>query len=603
MVIGKHFTKYYFKYAITFILGIAALIVVDIYQLKLPDIVGGIIDAIAAGEAIARGETSTAEVLTTEMLVGYIVDLVIMLCVVFVGRFVWRICIFGNGVKIETDIRNEMFEHMEKMSVTYYTKNKTGALMALYTNDLSTIRRAFAGGTLMLIDALTLGIVAFVKMVRMSWQFTLISFVPLVLVSAFAAAMRRRISRKVKRNLEAFAALSDYVQEDFSGISVIKAYVKEKRKEFLFGKYNKENMDTCMDFVKDQALVQVLVNVVISIGMYGVIFLGGILLYQTQIGNLVGSFTIGNLITFNSLLGALVWPLMAIGDLINLRGQSKASEKRVSELLDEPVDINDDNVNYQEMKVTDIKGSIKFNDVTFRYPASPVDSLSNVSFDIEAGEMVGIMGATGSGKTTIVELLLRLYNLPDDKILVDGFDIMHLPVKFVRDVIAYVPQETFLFKDTIDENIAFSMDDIDKDLTHFAAEHAGIAKDVSEFKDGYDTVLGERGVTVSGGQKQRIAIARALVKDAPILIMDDSLSAVDTITESFILDSLRKLRAGKTTIIIAHRITTLETLDKIIVVDDGKISDVGKHEELLTRNAIYQNEVHLQELEKEMEVE
>ncbi len=589
MVIGKHFSKYYLIYLFTFLLGALALVVVDIYQLEIPQIVGLIVDGI---------ENQT---LTKEIILDFTKTLLMVAVIVFIGRFVWRICIFGNGARIEARIRNEMFKHMEKLSTTYFSTNKTGALMALYTNDLSQIRQSFGSGTLMLVDALALGIIALMKMVELNLTMAIICFIPLIFVCVFATLMRKRISRKVKKNLEAFSSLSDYVQETYSGINVVKAYVKEKRKNFLFESYNQENMDTCLDFVKDHAMVQVIINAVLTIMMITIIFVGGVLIYQGQTGNIVTDLTPGKLVTFNAYFGSLIWPVMAIGDLINLRGQSKASEKRISALLDEKVEINDLQVVNNDLKPVNFVGDIKYQDLDFTYPKSKVPVLEKISFHITPGEMVGIMGSTGSGKTTIVELLLRLYNIENDKILIDGYDIMELPLKLVRDIIAYVPQETFLFKQTIDENIAFSSNIVDPELTHEAAEISGVAKDIEEFKDGYNTILGERGVTVSGGQKQRISIARALIKNAPILIMDDSLSAVDTITEAKILKSLREIRKGKTTIIIAHRITTLETLDKIIVLDDGRINAIGNHEELLKECAIYQKEVALQELEKEVE--
>jgi ATP-binding cassette subfamily B protein len=589
MVFGKHFYKYYFRYLHTFILGALALVLVDLFQLEIPEIVGQIIDAIKE------------QTLSKELLLGFTERLLIVAAIVFVGRFLWRICIFGNGCKIEADIRNKMFRHMEKMSQTYFSNNKTGALMALYTNDLQTIRQSFGSGTLMFVDALALGILASIKMIKLNPMLTLFCVIPLVIVGAFAMLMRRRISRKVRRNLEAFSSLSDYVQESYSGISVIKAYVKEKRKELLFDGYNKENKDTCIDFVKDHAFVQVTIGAILSVIMVTIIFVGGVLIYQAQTGNIVTNFTPGNLVTFNAYFGSLIWPVMAVGDLINLRGQSKASEKRISELLDEKVEINDLLVEYHDIDPSTIKGEIEYRNLSFNYPDSTVKVLENVNFHINPGEIVGIMGGTGSGKSTIVELLLRLYNIDDDKIFIDGYDIMNMPLKLVRDIIAYVPQETFLFKQTIDENIAFSDSTLSSELIINAATYSGVAKDISEFKDGYNTVLGERGVTVSGGQKQRIAIARALIKNAPILIMDDSLSAVDTITESYILNSLRTIRKDKTTIIIAHRITTLETLDKIIVVEDGTVTNIGTHQELLVKSEAYKKEVALQELEKEVE--
>ncbi|MBQ8292336.1 MAG: ABC transporter ATP-binding protein [Bacilli bacterium] len=586
MVIGKHFTKYYFKYGFLFIVGILALVFVDFFQLEIPEIIGNIIDGIEF------------QTLTKEQILDYAIKMLGVAIVVFVGRFLWRVCIFGNGVKIEADIRNEMFAHMEKLSSRYFSENKTGALMALYTNDLGMIRQAFASGTLMLFDALALGSLAFVKMIKLDWKLTIICFIPLIFVSAFSMLMRKRISRKVKRNLDAFADLSDYVQEDFTGIQVIKAYVKEKKRQMLFKRYNDENMDTCIDYVKEQSLVGSVIGSVLGVITILIILIGGYTIYLASLeGFPEGSFTVGELTTFNAYFGSLIWPIMAIGDLINLRSQSKASEERVSKLLDEVPEINDDLVKFD----APIMGNIKFNGLDFTYPNSNNKVLENISFDVKQGEMVGIMGATGSGKTTIVELLLRLYNVEENKILLDGLDIMGYSLEQVRTSIAYVPQENFLFKQAIDENISFALPKVDADKVEQAAYASGISKDVSEFKDGYHTIVGERGVTVSGGQKQRISIARALIKDAPVLIMDDSLSAVDTLTERHILTELKKIRENKTTIIIAHRISTLESLDKIIVVNDGKIDAVGRHEELLESCRIYQHEVHLQELEKELE--
>lgn len=586
MVIGKHFTKYYFKYWFMFLLGIAALIWVDYFQLEIPEMIGNIVDGIKDNS------------LTKDIILEYSIEMLGIAGMVFLGRFLWRVCIFGNGVKIEADIRNEMFAHMEKLSPRYYGENKTGALMALYTNDLTMIRQAFGSGILMLFDAIALGSLAFMRMIDLDWKLTIICFIPLIFVSAFSMLMRKRISRKVKRNLDAFADLSDYVQEDFTGIHVIKAYVKEKKRQMLFRRYNDENMNTCIDFVKEQSIVGSVIGSVLGTVTVLIILLGGHTIYLASLAETSKEgFTVGDLTEFSAYFGSLIWPIMAIGDLINLRSQSKASEERVSKLLDEVPEINDDLVKFD----TPIMGNITFKGLNFSYPNSNNKVLENVSFEVKQGEIVGIMGATGSGKTTIVELLLRLYNVEENKILLDGLDIMGYSLEQVRTSIAYVPQENFLFKQTIDENISFALPKVDGDKVELAAYASGISKDVSEFKDGYKTIVGERGVTVSGGQKQRISIARALIKDAPILIMDDSLSAVDTLTERHILTELKKIRENKTTIIIAHRISTLESLDKIIVVDEGKINAIGTHEELLDSCKIYQHEVHLQELEKELE--
>ena len=595
MVIGKHFTKYYLKYWFFFLLGIIALIAVDYFQLFIPEYVGIIIDGM---------KEEASEPLTREVLLDIVIKLIGIAIIVFTGRILWRVCIIGNGTRIEADIRDEMFKHMEKLSPTFYQHNKTGALMALYTNDLATIRQSFSSGTLMLVDAVALGLLACIKMIRINYLLMLICLIPLILISIISLIMRRRISRKVKKNLEAFSNMSDYVQEDFSGISVIKAFVKERRREFLFLDHDKANMDTTITQVSDQSLLIVLIHTIVATVSVTIILTGGYFIYSAQTGNIIFDISIGELVTFNALFANLIWPVMAIGDLINLRGQSKAAEQRVSQLLDTEVEINDDLVNSDDkgIKLSDIKGDIEFRNLNFNYPGSQVQILNDISFKIKAGEMVGIMGSTGCGKSTLVELLLRLYNLEEDKVFIDGKDIMKLPLELVRYSIAYVAQETFLFKQSIEENISFAFPKVDREKSQAFAISSGLGRDIEEFRNGYETILGERGVTVSGGQKQRIAIARALIKEAPILILDDSLSAVDTITEDYILKEIRRLRENKTTIIIAHRITTLETLDKIIVIDDGKISDIGTHEYLVNNNEIYQREVHLQELEKEMEV-
>ena len=601
MVLDRHFSKYYLKYLFTFIVGALSLIAVDYVQLLIPEITGKILDGVNYG---FKEELELAIDKTT--LLEYVKELAIIAICVFLGRFLWRVCIFGNCVKIQTDIRNEMFEHMQNLSQTFFQDNKTGALMALYTNDLGTIRRAFGSGTLTLVDSIAMGTLTLIKMIRLLPSLTIICLVALIVVAAVASLFDRKISKRYKKNLEAYESLSDFTQEDFTGIHVVKAFVKERRKEYLFGKHTEVNNDTCIDYVKINVLSNCLIEAILDISLVLLIGIGGLLIYYNKTGQIDNSFlkdfTVGKLIEFNYYFDSLIWPIMAVGDLILLRGQARPCEKRVGALLDQEIEINDNLVtpDNKELKVEDISGEITFNDLTFKYPRGEYNTLNNISFKINSGEIWGIMGATGCGKSTIVELLLRLYNIEENKILLDNHDIMTIPIKVVRDAIAYVPQETFLYKQSIKENIAFSKKEIDINDIISKSILADINKDVEEFKDGYDTIIGERGVTVSGGQRQRISIARALMKESPILILDDSLSAVDTVTEKSILESLRQIRKGKTTIIIAHRITTLETLDNIIVMDDGRIDDIGNHNELLSRCKIYQKEVHLQELEKEL---
>lgn len=583
MLFNKYFSKFYLKYWLFFLGGVIALVIVDYFQLEIPDIVGEIVDGLQY------------ETLTKELLLDLAKRMLLVAFLVFSGRFVWRICIFGNGVRIETDIRNDMFNHMMKLSQEKFSKNKTGAIMALYTNDLNAIRQCFGSGTIMAVDALVLGTLAFYKMIKLNLVLAFVSLVPLLIVLVISYSVGRIIRRKALLNLKAYSELSDFVQEDYMGIGVIKAYVKEKLKLKQFDKYNQKNMDTCIAYTKNNVFVNVLIEAILTTVTALIILFGGLYIYKSQTNASI-NFSIGDLTRFSSYFGSLVWPIMAIGSLINLSNQGQASGKRVLDLLNEEIEINDLLAN-ENAKV---EGEICFNHLTFSYPETEKKVLEDVSFKISKGEFVGVMGATGSGKTTLVDLLVRMYNVNLNSIIIDGNDIMNIPLKTLRSSIAYVTQESFLFKNTITNNICFAIDNEDEELAKKYAIYSDIDKDIVEFSEGYNTLVGERGVTVSGGQKQRISIARALLKDAPILVLDDSLSAVDIITEEAILKRLRELRNGKTTILIAHRISTLKKLDKIVVLENGKVDGIGNHEELIKTNEIYKREVKLQELEKEV---
>ena len=383
--------------------------------------------------------------------------------------------------------------------------------------------------------------------------------------------------------------VSDFSQESFSGIAVIKAFVKETKELMAFGKLNEENEKANVDFVKTAVTLRILVTLFVESVICVILGYGGYLVHE-------GVFNAGQLMEFIGYFTAVVWPIMAISELIDMSSRGKASLKRIGELLDAPQDVKD-RANVDEMP--EVKGEIELRHLTFRYPDGEFDVLKDVSFTINAGENVGLVGRTGSGKTTIVDLILRTYNVPDGTIFIDGRDVNSVPIHDVRAAAAYVPQDNFLFSDTIANNIAFAVDDAGDEAVEQAAVLADVDGNIKEFADRYETVLGERGVTVSGGQKQRISIARALMKNAPILILDDSVSAVDTKTERIILDNLKKTRAGKTTILIAHRISTIEQMDKIILVEDGRIEAVGSHEALLRSCPAYRTMVELQKLEEE----
>lgn len=459
--------------------------------------------------------------------------------------------------------------------------------MSLFTNDLETIHESFAWGILMLCDALFLGLIAARKMFGMDPLLTLFSLIPMIFLFVIGMILDKYLTLKWDERQESFSRLSDFSQESFAGIAVIKAFVKEAKELSAFRKLNKENEKVNVAYVRLSVSLNISVTLFVESVVCVILGYGGYLVYT-------GSFNAGELIEFIGYFTSIVWPIMAISELISIGSRGKASLKRISELLDAKTDVVD---RYGVIDPGELKGNIEFRDLTFSYPGCDYTALHNVSFKINAGENVGIIGKTGSGKTTVVDLILRTYNVPDGSLFVDGHDVNDIPIESVRRHAAYVPQDNFLFSDTIENNIAFATDGGSHQDVIEAAKLSDVHGNIEEFADRYDTMLGERGVTVSGGQKQRISIARALMKNASILILDDSVSAVDVKTEKAILENLRNLRKGKTTILIAHRITTIEKMDKIIFIDDGTVAAVGTHEELCRTCPDYNTMVELQRLD------
>ena len=587
MIFGKHINRYYLKYAHMLILGILALLLVDFLQLKIPEFYRMVVNGMAYGQVELDGEILPFNMdFLVEKICGPM--LYTILAMVFC-RFLWRICFFGTGIKVETDLRSRMFNHSKLLSQQFYHKNKVGNMMSYYINDLETIQSCFGDGALMFFDALLLGSIAVLKMLRMNPLLTLFTMIPMVFLLIVGTIVGQYMTKKWEKRQEAFSALSDFAQENFSGIAVVKAFVKEFRELWAFRKLNKENERTNVEYTKASVLLHISVTLFVESVVCVILGYGGYLVY-TEV------FDAGELVEFIGYFNSIVWPVMAISQLIEMGSRGKASLKRVGELLDTPVDVKDKE---GVREVDTVRGDIEFRNLTFRYPDADYDSLSGVSFKINAGENVGIIGKTGSGKTTIVDILLRIYNIPDKSVFVDGIDVNDISIASLRKNCAYVPQDNFLFSDTIENNIAFGAEEYDlAEVQHFATL-SDVHGNISEFSDGYQTVLGERGVTVSGGQKQRISIARALMKKASILILDDSVSAVDTETERTIIQNLRDTRKGKTTILIAHRVSTVERMDKIIFVEDGRILAVGTHDELLASSDEYRKTVELQKLDEE----
>ena len=587
MIFGKYINRYYLRNAPVLLLGLLALLTVDYIQLLIPQFYRLVINGVNLGQVVVNGQTLpfTKEVLLQHICLPMIWIVVLMV----IGRFLWRICFFGSAVRVAANLRERMFDHSRQLSQQYYQVNKVGNLMSLYTNDIDTIQECFGDGILMFFDALVLGLMALYKMWRMDYKLTLLALIPALIMFGIGTVMGTAMTKRWEERQQAFSDLSDFAQENFSGIAVIKAFVKELKELIAFRKLNKQNEEINVIYTKIATLLEVLVTLFVESVICVILGYGGYLVYQ-------GRFNAGQLVEYIGYFEAIVWPIMAISMLIEKTSRGKASLNRITELLDAPIDVAD-RPGVQELQ--NPQGSVEFRHLTFRYPDGEYDVLQDISFTIHPGESVGIVGKTGAGKTALVDLLLRTYNVPDGTLFVDGKDVNTLSIHSVRAACAYVPQDNFLFSDTIAHNIGFGVEDASPEMIDHAASLADVRDNIVDFKDGYETVLGERGVTVSGGQKQRISIARALLKDAPILILDDSVSAVDTRTEKIILDNLKSSRANKTTLLIAHRISTVERLDKIIFLDDGKIEAVGPHDELYTSCPKYRRMVDLQRLEDE----
>ena len=594
MVLHKRFNFYYIKYGWLLLLGILALVVVDFGQLKVPELYRMVINGMNTGVVDFKGATVPFDM--NFLLDNICRPLLIVVLLICLGRFAWRICFFGAAIRVEADVRRRMFDRAKDLSQQYYHVNKVGDLMSLFTNDVESVQECFGSGVLTFFDAAVLGSMAFVKMLNMNGTLTALAMIPMIILFIMALIIGKQESKAWDKRQEAFSALSDFSQESFSGIAVIKAFTKEMFELMAFKKLNKDNEKANVRFTRISTLMNILFVFFVETVICVIVGYGGFLVHN-------GTMNAGELMEFISYFTTIIWPIEAIAILIDMSARASASTKRIDKFLSAPIDVCDREGLSQEP--VDVKGTIEFKHLTFNYPLTERKALEDISFTINAGENVGLIGRTGAGKTTIVDLIARTYNVDDGMLFVDGRDVNDIPIKELRRHIAYVPQDNFLFSDTIAANIAFSKeDDSDREAVETAARMSDVHDNIYEFTDKYDTILGERGVTVSGGQKQRISIARALMKDAEILILDDSVSAVDTKTEKVILQNLRNTRKGKTTILIAHRISTIEGMDKIIFIDEGKVSDVGTHAELLLRNPAYQKMVKLQELEdKEKEDE
>lgn len=581
MVFGKHFNKYYKKYGLALLFGILVLAILDWVQLFIPQTINTIITGVDENNE------------TLNFVLENIFRILAFAAVITLGRFLWRHLLFGTSRKIETEIRYELFNHATKLSNHYYTGEKIGGLMSYFTNDLDAIRQSFGLGILMIVDGLLLIVLVLIRMFNIHAYMTLFAFIPLLLIGILLFFIRRKSEIIFKNRQEKYQELSDYTQERFSGFSVIKAYTKEIVSAITFDKRNKDLQDASYKFIKFIIVVNVIINGFIMMVIASVLIYGNYLILN-------GGMNAGTLTEYITYFFMLMWPISALSQFASIQGQAGASAKRITEFLDETIDASQSNDNL--LKDVSIKGQIKLNDLSFSYPdGNGRNVLENLNLLIEAGQMVGVLGRTGSGKSSLVELLLKVYEASDNSILIDGFNINEIDTKHLRNNIGYVPQDNFLYSTTIEENIAFSSERIDKDRVVEVAKLSDVYENIMGFKEGFNTILGERGVTLSGGQRQRVSIARALYNNPPILILDDSVSAVDVDTEHEIINNLKQIRNGKTTILIAHRVSTVKELDKIILLDQGRLVGFDSHQNLLRENKLYQRLVHLQSLDELLE--
>lgn len=580
MLFIKHFRHYYLKYAYAFLLGVGILVTLDWYQLEIPRLLKVIIDGVDENTI-----TKLSDITITLLQVLFIIT------GIAVGRFLWRYLLIGTSRTIETDIRRVMFKHATTLDQSFYINQKTGGLMAYFVNDLATVRELFGFGLLMLVDSLVLGGFVLVRMFRLNWQMTLYAFIPIGLMGILVFFLQLRMEKKFKLRQEAFESMSDFTQESYSGIAVIKAYVKEAKEALGFRNKSQDVYDKSMDHMRYAILVNIFIDVMISLVIIAILGYGALLIAKSEL-------TGGELTEYISYFFTLLWPVFALSSFLNINGQAQASAKRIHAFLE-----TKPSVRSKDNALVDftLEGGLSLKHLTFTYPDASEPVLKDISLDIKPGELVGILGRTGSGKSTLVELLLNVYNTDPGMIYFDDYDITSLNIASLRSFLGYVPQDNFLFSDTIANNIAFAAEKADISEVINAAKLSDIHENISEFKEGYATMLGERGVTVSGGQKQRISIARALFKNPTILILDDSVSAVDTKTEEAIINNLRRVRHGKTTIMIAHRISTVKKLDKIALFEKGELVAFGNHTSLLKTSPLYRSMVKRQELESLVE--
>lgn len=553
-------SKNKYKYA----LGITFLLCVDVLQLVLPKILGDVTDLLESG-LLTRGRLAQYALIISLLAVG-----------VALFRFLFRYTLMSVSRSIELSLRNRFYSHLQKLSINYFNSHKTGDLMARATNDMGNVTMASGQGVIFLIDSLLIPVVALIMMLSTGGlKLTVACFLPLLLLGIAVVFFMKLMQSRVQRQQEAFSNLTEAARENFSGIRVIKAYAQEDKEISRFDHINSINREVNLKYVRLMSMMFPTVMSIAGLSFAIALWFGGILVIQETV-------SLGDFVAFNSYLGMLIWPITAIGWVANMFQRGFVSLERINGIIDETPEISDTD----SVEKNSIDGTIEFKNLNFTYPGTNRPVLSNISIRVDAGKTLGIIGRTGSGKTTLINLIARLLKVPEGTLFIDGTDINNIPLATLRGSIGGVPQDTFLFSDTIGENIDFFRNSPIEEV-EWAAKTARIFDSINEFPEKFSTVVGERGVTLSGGQKQRVAIARAVIGSPSILILDDCLSAVDANTEEEILRDLKRIMMERTSIIVSHRISAVKDADEIIVLDDGKITERGTHDELLSRDGFY----------------
>jgi ATP-binding cassette subfamily B multidrug efflux pump len=554
------------SHAISYIAGILILFGTTFLAMLIPKLLGLITDG------LNRKDMTQGSIIQNVLLMMAIV------VAVFILKFLWRYFLIGNCRSIECYLRDHLFKHMQTLPLSFYSNSRTGDLVAYAINDVQAVRMTFGFGSIQILDGSTLAIVSILFMVQtINPVLTIMALAPVPVAVFIMVNVGRLIRGRFRKVQEAFASISEKVQENISGIRVIKAFAQEKEEVDNFLKYSQRRVDTQMSLTRISALLGPCAQICFGVSFLLFIVYGSKLVIE-------GTITLGDYVAFNTYMLAIMGPVTNISRIIDVWQRGLASYRRLATIFDSP---SASGLTSEDGSVCDIKGRLEVKNLNFTYPGAKRRALKNINLTLDQGRTLGIIGKTGSGKSTLINLLLRLYDIDDGRISIDGTDINDIPVDILRECIGYVPQDNFLFSTTIRQNIEFFKSIYTEDEVEEAARLSGVYDNIVSFPEGFDTVIGERGTTLSGGQKQRISIARAIIKNPSILILDDSLSAVDTKTEEEILGNIKKLLDDRTGILISHRISTIMNADEILFMSGGRIAERGTHEQLMGLKGLY----------------